>query len=77
MNGFGGSLSPSEIFALARYVRETLSGEELSEAQLQARDLLYESLTEFGEVSIDEELASLDVDVNELIGEAGGEAGSE
>jgi mono/diheme cytochrome c family protein len=72
MNGFGGSLSPSEIYALTRYVRETLSGEELSEAQLQARDVVYESLTEFGEVSIDEELSSLDVDVDNLIGTTGG-----
>ncbi|MCB0991870.1 MAG: c-type cytochrome [Acidimicrobiales bacterium] len=43
MPGFS-QLSEHEIYAVARYVREQLGGEELAEADIEARDLVWEEL---------------------------------
>ena len=45
MPAFGGQLPEDEIYAVARYERESLSGEEIDEAELLARDELYAELT--------------------------------
>ena len=69
MNGFGGNLTPAELYAVTRYVRETLSGEELSEEELFARDITFEELLALGDVTTDSELATLGVDIHGLMEE--------
>jgi mono/diheme cytochrome c family protein len=44
MPAFGESLSESELFAVVRYEREVLGGEEVDEATLEERELLFEEL---------------------------------
>ena len=44
MPGFGATLSESDIYAVARFVREQLSGEELSAEEIAERDLHWEEL---------------------------------
>jgi mono/diheme cytochrome c family protein len=44
MPAFGESLSESELYAVVRYEREVLGGEELDEATLEERELLFEEL---------------------------------
>ncbi len=43
MPGFGENLSDYKIYSVARYVREVLSGEALSEEEVEARDLEWEA----------------------------------
>lgn len=43
MPGFS-QLSEHEVYAVTRYVREQLGGEELTEAEIEARDLFWEEL---------------------------------
>ena len=44
MPGFGESLSESDVYAVARFVREQLSGEELTPEAIEARDLQWTEL---------------------------------
>ena len=44
MPGFGGALTEYKIYSVARYIREVLSGEELSDEELAARDAEWEEL---------------------------------
>lgn len=44
MPGFGETLSESDIYAVARFVREQLAGEELTEEEAADRDLQWEDL---------------------------------
>ena len=44
MPAFGEELTPAELFAVTRYVRETLSGEELTPDEELARDELFDNL---------------------------------
>ncbi|HAE53682.1 MAG TPA: hypothetical protein DCG25_01825 [Acidimicrobiaceae bacterium] len=44
MPGFGGALTEYKIYSVARYIREVLSGEELSDEELAARDTEWEEL---------------------------------
>jgi len=44
MPGFGQTLSESDIYAVARFVREQLAGEELTPEQIADRDLHWEDL---------------------------------
>ena len=44
MPGFGGSLTPADIYAVARYEREVLAGEEITPDEAAARDAEWENL---------------------------------
>jgi mono/diheme cytochrome c family protein len=44
MPGFGGVLTEYKIYSVARYIREVLSGESLSEDQIAVRDAEWEEL---------------------------------
>ncbi|NOX28581.1 MAG: c-type cytochrome [Actinobacteria bacterium] len=44
MPGFGASLTEADVFAVARYIREQLSGEELDAEEIEALDLEWEEL---------------------------------
>jgi mono/diheme cytochrome c family protein len=69
MNGFGGNLTPAELYAVSRYVRETLSGEELTEEELVLRDVMFEELAALGDVTTEAELAALGTDIHGLMEE--------
>ena len=44
MPGFGGTLSEYKIYSVARYIREMLSGEQVSDEEVAARDAKWEAL---------------------------------
>ena len=44
MPGFGGALTEYKIYSVARYIREMLSGEQLSEQEIEIRDAEWEAL---------------------------------
>lgn len=44
MPGFGGTLSEYKIYSVARYIREILSGEQVSDEEVAARDAKWEAL---------------------------------
>ena len=44
MPGFGGSLTEYKVYSVARYIREVVSGEELSDEEVAARDAEWEEL---------------------------------
>ena len=44
MPGFGGILSEYKIYSVARYIREMLSGEQVSDEEVAARDAKWEAL---------------------------------
>ncbi|MDP7068588.1 MAG: hypothetical protein QF637_13305, partial [Acidimicrobiales bacterium] len=44
MPGFGGSLTEYKVYSVARYIREVVSGEELSDEEVATRDAEWEEL---------------------------------
>lgn len=44
MPGFGGTLSDYKIYSVARYIREVLSGESISDEEIEIRDAEWEEL---------------------------------
>jgi hypothetical protein len=44
MPGFGGALSEYKIYSVARYVREVLSEEQISDEEVAGRDAEWEAL---------------------------------
>jgi mono/diheme cytochrome c family protein len=85
MPQFGDQLSPAQVYGVARYVRENLSGESPDAEELASRDDTFDALElVFGELTVDEALESIGAEpspqgmealIEAALAELGGEDG--